>query len=134
MNIHIKARFNDENVSSYLVRSFFFDFKSKGSIDIKDGRVEMMLMCDDEPTELIDTITYFCTIDEFHMDEASDNPAEAKTEEEQSIEADAKDSFESNASTEIQNSDVAHVESTDVSIKTELKTVVPVETLVETEH
>lgn len=150
--IHIKARFNDENVSSYLVRSFFFDFKSKGSIDIKDGRVEMILMCDDEPTELIDTITYFCTIDEFHMDEALDNPAEAKTEtvisvpsdihaksektdyeEEQSIEADAKDSFESNASTEIQDSDGANVESKDVSIKTEFKTVVPVETLVKAE-
>ena len=155
--IHIKARFKDEDVSSYLVRSFFFDFKSKGSIDIKDGKVDIKLACEDVPMEIIDTITYFCIIDEFHMSEFSeqlakstngtetkcsgDNQDESEgetSEEDHTLAADTEDFSESEVET-TEVSEDTHIESMEtaieenVSIKTEFKTVVPVESLVEPE-
>ena len=135
--IHIKARFKDEDVSSYLVRSLFFDFRSKGSIDIKDGKVDIKLACGDVPMEIIDTITYFCIIDEFHMSESEDEPAESKDD--KTTAEDTKDSSESKVKTKTQVSDDIQIGSEkiapegDVSIRTEFKKIVPVESLVEPE-
>ena len=79
--LHLKARFNGENISSSLIRAFFHDFKSRSSIDIKDGKVQMKVICDDVPEEIIEAITYFCEVDEFHYGESFDDCTDDATQE-----------------------------------------------------